>query len=112
MTINKISKYLIIIFMISGLFGSLLFFPVHLSDGYTCFYHRIFDNDHPAMFHTQHIKMHDMNSADHELIDIYVHNYAWFWWGSLALIAFTIYRLKFFKTIQIDKSKKHNSGGS
>ena len=98
--------------MISGLFGSMLFFPIRLSDGYTCYYHRIFDNDHPAMHNSQHQMMQNTNGAEHELIDRYIHSYAWFWWGSLALIAFTIYRLKFFKTIQIDKSKKHNSGGS
>lgn len=112
MAINKKSKYVIIIFMILGLFGGLLFFPVQLSDGYTCFYHRIFDNDHPAMFHAHHAKMQDINAADHQLIDMYINTYAWFWWGSLAMIAFTIYRLKFFKSRKNNEIKWNDSGGS
>ena len=111
MPLNKKSKYPFLIFLLLGLFGGLLFFPVQLSDGYTCFYHRIFDNDHPVMHHAQHQKLLNMHSSGHEFMDRYIHSYAWFWWGSLALLAFTIYRLKFYKSSHSNKIQKIDSGG-
>jgi len=85
-----------------AIFGGLLFFPVQFSDGYTCFYHRIFDSDYPVGDHVHN----DGLKGDHHstgLMDAYVGHYAFFWWGSLALLAYCIYRLKRKKPIK-DKS--------
>lgn len=92
-------KKYIIIFLAIGLLGGLLFFPIQIDETYTCFYHRIFDNDHPAHEHKLSQNMQSAHSHGSDLVDIYVSGYGIFWWSSLIVVAYSIYRLRKIKSI-------------
>ncbi|KAA3616780.1 MAG: hypothetical protein D8M58_17395 [Calditrichaeota bacterium] len=92
---NKTAKHIIIALLVLGTLGGLLFFPVQLSDGYTCFYHRIFDADFPVLGHEHSDNL--ASNGDHHgtgMMDVYMGGYAFIWWGSLVLVSFSIYSLK------------------
>ena len=90
-------KYVLIFIMMLGIAGGLLFFPLQLNDGYTCFYHRFFDSDRPVIKHA-HIITQIQEHHSTEMIDAYISGYAFFWWGSLVLTGFGIYKLNFYKS--------------
>lgn len=107
---NKIVRHPVIILLVIAAFGGLMFFPIQLSDGYTCFYHRIFDPENPVDQHTHEHS--DMLTEDHHsigLMDVYMDKYAFLWWGSLGLIAYCIFRLRKEKTVN---STSEFNGGS
>lgn len=100
-------------------FGTIFFFPMNIGGKYTCFYHRVFNQEHPAVEKfvpaapqtvsqketaaknssaagqdQEHISSHEHGSV---LLEKYLTKYAFFWWGSfgtLALGVYLLYRLK------------------
>jgi hypothetical protein len=97
----KIKKFYLGIIILLATSGSILFFPINIGGRYTCFYHRIFDpyqlsSDHDVSHTIQDNipgqETHTESSHQHsDLLDNYLHRYAFIWWGSVGLLALGIY---------------------
>ena len=104
------SKYFLIIILFLGITGGLLFFPVMMDNGYTCYYHRFIDTKRPVeekmVYDGQtdgHVQINHSSAAgtmEHhgsEMLDRYLASYALLWWGSLALLVLSLFALKRYK---------------
>ena len=113
----KAKKFYLVIIVLITAAGTVFFFPMNIGGKYTCYYHRIFDHSHPvsdanALDHHQDGKMNLSKSGDHnlsneaskqdnnetlhygsDLLDNYLHQYAFPWWASVGLLALCIYLL-------------------
>lgn len=88
------------IFLIAAA-GSIFFFPMNIGGRYTCFYHRLFDPPQAESGLNASINnqgkilsghTNQMNGHDHSvLLDNYLHQYAFIWWGSVGILALCIY---------------------
>ena len=65
-----------------GVLGGIFFFPMNIENQYTCLYHRLFSPEH------------SYTHSHYDLVSHYVAPFGLLWWGSLFLIAFSVYRLK------------------
>lgn len=95
---KKIYLGLIIFFAASG---TIFFFPMNIGGQYTCFYHRLFDPpqsnaDSDVLVNNQNvIPNHELcaEASHHDtiLLDNYLHQYAFIWWGSVGVLALCFY---------------------
>jgi hypothetical protein len=105
-------KILMVALIFFGVVGSLMFFPIQLDEGYTCLYHQVFDNDHPV-WDQQGVANQIGEHHTTGMINAYISGYAFFWWGSLALIALGVYQLRLFKNTNLKNNSlnKYSNGG-
>ena len=118
MSLNQNYRYLSYLMLGIGIIGVVFFFPMQINSRYTCLYHRLTQPDNHSVImqkmsgysgdsltgscdpqstkiasnqsHTKHERsVTEFHSS--ELLDRYIHGYAWFWWGSILLLAFTFY---------------------
>ena len=92
--------YLVTIILIAAA-GSIFFFPMNMSDQYTCFYHRLFDPpQYTASLKTatdthgdvSNQDIHNELSQHHSvLLDNYLDQYAFIWWSSVGLWSICVY---------------------
>ena len=61
---QKLNFGLILILLLVGVIGTILFFPLRIDNVYTCLYHRFAHNDMPQMMTEYHLKM--LKSAGYE----------------------------------------------
>ena len=111
----KTKKVYLSMILLITLAGTVFFFPMNLGGQYTCFFHRIFDHAHPVSevpmaaghpethLNSPSITDQDMNTKaggmdisetghhGSELLDNYLHQYAFPWWVSIGLLALSIY---------------------
>ena len=99
------NKTLLSLLLLFGISGSVFFLPIHLDSKYTCLYHQFFNNENPVHKSEIHHEDqdndqyqlrsagHGMNSHGEEMLNMYISHYAFSWWSSLALAAFSIYQL-------------------
>lgn len=65
-----------------GILGAVFYFPVNIDNQYTCLFHRLFSPDHSYVHsHT-------------DIVEHYVTSFGFMWWGSLILLALSIYLWK------------------
>ena len=87
---KRLNLYIILLLII-GFIGIILFFPVNFNNSYTCIYHR-FLNHHNLESDI------DLNNINHQhnsdLLDIYINHYALFWWLSISLLPICFIILK------------------
>jgi len=118
MNLNQNYRYLFYLMLGIGIVGVVFFFPMQINSRYTCLYHRLTQPDNPSVIiqkisgcsgdsltgscHPQSNKVaSNQTNINHEssvtefhtsdLLNRYIHGYAWFWWGSILLLAFTFY---------------------
>lgn len=102
---NNIKSGIIILFTLA-LAGGIFFMPMQLNGKYTCFYHRLIDKNQPVSAnHAGNGVMQsknksrpgealpNMHSHGDDMVEMYISRYAFFWWGSIALLAFVVYVL-------------------
>lgn len=115
------NRVLLVFLSIIALAGSVFFLPLHLNGKYTCFYHQVVDHNHPVLdrigdvasigggaVHENSIQGGSSMEADahgQDLLHTYLSHYAFFWWGSLALVVFCLYRLRL---LTINKKNEAN----
>lgn len=96
---HKFFRILIYLLILSGVVGTVLFFPINLGNEHTCLYHRIFSKEngiHPSTPRYSSIsgsnnQVSQDRSQEHlvqqkQLLDKYVIPYGLSWWGSLGLV--------------------------
>jgi hypothetical protein len=118
MNLNRNYRYLFLIMLGIGIVGVVFFFPMQINSRYTCLYHRLIQPDNLSVIkhkmpgysgdsladpcHPQSNNMaSNQSNINHEksvtefhtsdLLNRYIHGYAWFWWGSILLLAFAFY---------------------
>ena len=94
-------KFLMLLFLIIGIAGSILFFPVNIKDRYTCLGHKLMNNQ-PQEFNKLDSHKNSMihptttsDQADHHnlLLQKYVYPFGIFWWLSVGVVSLGIYML-------------------
>jgi hypothetical protein len=117
--LGSTKNYLIIGILITTL-GTVFFFPLNIDGRYTCLYHRIFDHSHPVSkevnFENRYIHPQDFDQSENKsstvddrensdntennminthhrsvLLENYLNQYAFAWWLSIGLLAFSIF---------------------
>ncbi len=106
---TKYIKLVFLILLISGVAGGILFLPVALDGNYTCLYHKMVQKNNQVniLANDTGVKIseceavqesenghHSISPSGHDLLNTYLANYAFLWWGSLALAGFCFYRLR------------------
>jgi hypothetical protein len=81
--------------LLSGLAGTILFFPLPLDSHFTCLYHQ-WGNREATIFHNSdamrfYCASHTSLPSHMHLLRYYLRSYAFFWWISLALLTAGIY---------------------
>jgi len=94
--IHKISIVIVLLLGI-GILGAIFFFPMNINNQYTCLYHRLFSPDHSYAHAYDNIVQH------------YIASFGFLWWGSLTLIAVSIYALKRLVKIRNGNSQTNQS---
>lgn len=95
-----IKQALFVGILITGLVGSVLFFPLRIYSNYTCLYHQLCDSGHPIMAQEPNMEGNTDGLYNHsasvsaKLLKHYIHGYAFFWWLSLILVAGGFYGLR------------------
>jgi len=96
-------KRLSVFFLIFGIAGVVLFFPLNMNNRYTCLYHRLFCRTEPvAAGHDQRLEPHTNNHGGmphqamqgpqvNALIPHYLKHFAFYWWGSLLLAGICLF---------------------
>lgn len=72
---------------------------MNINNQYTCLYHRLFSADHSYA----HSHVYD------NIVQHYIASFGFLWWGSLLLIAASIYALKRLMKIRIGNSQTNQS---
>lgn len=103
---NNIKTGLIILFILASA-GGIFFMPMQLNGKYTCFYHRLIDKNQPvSVNHAENGVMQsenksrpgealpDMHSHGDDMVEMYISRYAFFWWSSISLLIYCIFRLQ------------------
>ena len=103
----KIKVVIICLFVLS-LTGGIFFLPLPLNGKYTCFYHRVFDENQPVLNKNPDPGIMQLKTTQNQpgsaahgshqrgdlFVDRYISHYAIFWWGSIGLFVYCIYRLR------------------
>ena len=106
---------ILIILLVTGIFGTIFFFPVNIDDSYTCLSHRLISQqknhflpDKRPDFGAASVKRRESENS-HLLIKKYFLPYALLWWISIGIV-FLSYQ--YFKGIgSIEKKIKKNITG-
>lgn len=103
----------LLVLLIIGLNGTVLFFPINLDNQFTCLFHRLAFPDHdyrhshdtndqvlqsketPSGKYAEQSTSFSTENLHHQ----YMHTFSYFWWGSLLLVVFSIFALKHQKSI-------------
>ena len=94
-------KYLIMLMLVLGLAGSVFFFPLQMDDQSSCCYERMFggnenctcrkeandQSQHELAMNATGENAAGMHQHGSELLDSYLHHYAFPWWISVGLLA-------------------------
>jgi hypothetical protein len=81
-------KNIIMSLIILGVLGAITFFPINISDHYTCLFHLIIDGN----LTSTEIGLHQIDeNMHHSILDIYLKGYAYFWWTSILILVIGIY---------------------
>ncbi|NIT99579.1 MAG: hypothetical protein GWN01_01125, partial [Nitrosopumilaceae archaeon] len=121
----KKTKAFIIILLVLGIPGTVVFFPVNIDNRYTCLYHRLFiphhlnphssdssiANSHRQIVNPGSLTHHRRLTKEEEPVEIsydeimarYVTPFGFLWWGSLLLVATGVYVWKKFNRSQRSK---------
>ena len=88
----KSNRKIIIIALILGAMGTILFCPMKMDSGETCLFHRFFGQD------IKHIPDHvpSMERA-HLMLQRYLVPFGLAWWLSLGMLVLSMYQLKVLK---------------
>ncbi len=120
---KSIIKLGVIFFFAIGFLGAVFFFPVNINNQYTCLYHRLTStkSHHPRnsnqtkesmemmrenqnnLIHSQQsdVNENDKTYADEsDALGHYVIPFGFLWWGSLMIIAFSIFELRKLLSLQ------------
>jgi len=92
MTKIKSNKKIIIIALILGAMGTILFCPLKMESGETCLFHRIFGQD--INYIPDHVP--SMERA-HLMLQRYLVPFGLVWWLSLGVLVVSMYQLKVLK---------------
>ncbi len=83
-----------------GVAGAILFFPMQL-DGkkFTCLYHRLWDKDVPVNECSENMQtescLKNVSKPIHaQMLNRYLHGYAFFWWTSIFIGSIGAYGLR------------------
>ena len=105
---TKYKRIILLLLIIPGTAGGILFLPISLESKYSCLYEKMFSGNHYVhnvdctaahriseceTIELSNNKHHALNGSGHDLLNTYLANYAFLWWGSLALVVFCFYRL-------------------
>ena len=88
---------LILTFLGIGLVGSVMFFPVNMDSQYTCLFHRLVHEGHSYAYPHDTIVQH------------YITTFGFLWWGSLILLAGSIYAWKLMLRAQGNPPEMHST---
>jgi hypothetical protein len=105
---NDKTKNIIFLLFLLGLAGGIFFMPMQINGRYTCFYHRMFDAGKPVTSRsTASGKMEsnqkgrrpgeafpERHTHDDDMVEMYINRYAFFWWSSMALLIYCLFRLR------------------
>ena len=109
------NKTVLSIMLLVAIIGSIFFLPIYLDAKYTCLYHLFFNTENPVHNsenltdgitdnqNQQKNSNHNMHKHGEKMLNMYMSNYAFIWWSSLALAVFCVYQLN-----HIYKLKKLN----
>jgi hypothetical protein len=94
-------KFLILLLLIIGIAGSILFFPVNIKNRHTCLGHKLMNNQQQELNKLdsdQNSMIHHTITSGHEghqslLLQRYVYPFGIFWWLSLGTVFGVIYLL-------------------
>lgn len=88
----KSNRKIIIIALILGAIGTILFCPIKMESGDTCLFHRIFGED--IKYIPDHVP--SMEKA-HLMLQRYLVPFGLVWWLSLGVLVLSVYQLKVLK---------------
>lgn len=102
-----------------GVAGTILFFPFNMHQKYTCLYHRLFQANralrHNSASENQLVDRpaRSVENAEHEhskeVIESYIHHFAFFWWGSFLLVLGGLYLMKLKRNTTNDSGSTFSS---
>jgi len=84
-----IKKEILIVFILIGFFGSILFCPVKMESGKTCLFHKLLSGNVEQI--SEQIPIAEKN---HLTLKRYLIPFGFFWWFSIILFISSFYYLK------------------